>query len=93
MIQLRDASFLTSPKCKPYTPSLEAQVPSQPFLPKCDAGFGQKMPSGRRGFSAFLDGKACVFYKSVFFKMKGRKLRKGTFEYLWEDETFIIYVY
>lgn len=51
------------------------------------------MPSGRRGFLAVWNGKACIVYKTAFLKGKRRNVRKGTSEYLWKYKTFIIYVY
>lgn len=42
MAAFGDGSFLTNPKCKPYTPSPEVQVPSQAFLAMLDPGFGPR---------------------------------------------------
>lgn len=85
--------FLSNPKCKPYIPSLEARSLPRLFLLSQIQVFRKGKPLGRRDSSAFWHGKACVIYESVFLKVKGRKVRKGTSEYVWKDETFIIYVH
>ena len=47
MAAFGDGSFLTNPKYKPYTPSLEVQVPSQAFLAMLDPGFVARDAPGR----------------------------------------------
>lgn len=88
-----DSHFLTNAKCKPSIPSLEARSLPRLFLLSQIQVLRQGKPPGKRDSSAFWHGKACVIYESVFLKVRGRKVRKGTTEYVWKDKTLIIYDY
>ena len=66
-----DSSFLSNPQCKPFTPSLEVQIPFQASLPILDPGSeAQRSTHGRStlGWESPMESRnQCFFLLDFLF--------------------------